>query len=269
MHYNHNELTKREEGKKLIFYKASPRTIADNVGLVLFTKYVSHDVTAGIRSRKPAHSAVLEIRDILEILASCEDLLCPVIEDGPSAAATGPPQGELRVISLEEEAQDFRVLELYTRPRSRTVDYMEHFATEFLAEAKKSKDGAVGKMSTTKLRKKHGLPQEPRQMAREGWLESVVLEGGTKVSRYKPGKKMLELAGGPRECEAPDDPVQYMQWLVAQKPSLLAQKEAVEAEMRAKMVPIATRLNDIDTAEQALANLNDRYQFLINRKKSE
>ena len=208
IHRNHNQLTRKMEGKKLIFYNASPPSIGSNVGLVLFTKYVNHDVTLGIKEKRPTHPIALEVREIREILASCEDILCPPLpppdeEDRPKAATTGPPH----IISLEEEAYDFEVLDFITTPRRRRpMSNMEGFTKDFLEAAAKSEDGAVGKMNTTTLRKGHSIPQESRRLAREGWLEAVVREGGTKVSRYKPGKKMLELAAGPKECETLDDP---------------------------------------------------------------
>lgn len=261
-HRRHNEFTRELVDGPVIFYNALPAKLAASVGLILFTKYVDHNATRKLKRTTPIHSTVLEVREIKEILASCEDILLPppkpVAREGPKAGATGPPN---RLISPEAEAYDLEALDFITTPReAKPVNPMVRFARAFLKMA--DKNGRVGKMKLKGLRENNGVAADPPHLIEDGWLVGLRPGEGKKISQYTATDKLRELAANPKECEVPENPYEFARWLVAQEPSLLELQAEIMAEMEARLAPIRMQLEQLEVAKRALACFDEQLRPL-------
>ena len=243
---NHNQFTARLPEKKVLFLDASPASLPERVGLVLFTKYVDHKIVAQIRRKKSVHKIVLEVRDIRTILESCKDaILTPSHGDTAKTATAEPatPANELSDAALN----------LITTPREKyEMNKMDCLTKAFLEAAAADKEDRVSMRVLSKLRAACDIKETPQQLVSAGWIDGVTAGGKTKIGWYKAGSKMLENTG-PEKAEEPDDPYEWAKWRVAQEDAVLARKAEIEVELAKVVAEIA----EIELAKEALARLND------------
>lgn len=74
---NHCRFTKELSEKKVIFLGNPSRSIPQNVGLVLCTRYMSHGAHKRIKKESDTYPVAIPVGQIRKILGSCSDLLCP------------------------------------------------------------------------------------------------------------------------------------------------------------------------------------------------
>ena len=249
---NDNEFTKklkRLKVKTVIFYDASPPKLPTKTGLVLSTKYVDHTLFDSVkRQGKHAYSKVLEISQILTILESCIDLLFQSpcnhgVSDVTKVEATEPP-----VLALLADTLTDKVLDYVTKPRSSEMDNMELFAKAFLeALANSEVPGYVTSFHLGQIRQKHCPTISTRKLEKDHWIVGEKLTGGERISRYKPGSKMLE--AGTQEALVPDTPAGRMIFLIGQKGTL----EGQFAELESRLNEVKEKLAMIKEAEAFLA----------------
>ncbi|MDD2657409.1 MAG: hypothetical protein PHD04_01955 [Candidatus Pacebacteria bacterium] len=250
---NHNSFTKKLPEKRIVFLDATPPNLGDKVGLVLFTKYMDHDVYKRFKKKKPVYKVVIEVRDIRTILESCADLLVPLphspaVHDGAKAEMTGLTADEASGNELSDAA-----LNLITTPREKyEMNKMDCLTRAFLDAASTDKEGRVSMRTLAKLRETCDIEKTPQQLVSSGWIEKAPVDGKTKTGWYKAGPAMLE-NDGPKKAEEPDDPYEWAKWRVAQEDAVLARKAEIEAELANVVAEIA----EIELAKEALARLND------------
>jgi len=128
-------------------------------------------------------------------------------------------------------------------------DAMQPFVKLFLAAAE-GNDGRVGMRTLSRILKLAGVEKTPLELARDGWIVPVTADGKTKTGWYLAGEKMAAASDVP-----PDGPYEYAQWLVAKKEGVLAQKAAIQADLRERIAAVDAELAEIGLAEEALAHL--------------
>lgn len=74
---NHCRFTKELSEKKVTFLENPSRSIPQNAGLVLCTRYMSHGAHKRIKKKGDTYPVAIPVRKIRKILESCSDLLCP------------------------------------------------------------------------------------------------------------------------------------------------------------------------------------------------
>lgn len=246
---NHNQFTAKLPEKKVLFLDASPVSLPERVGLVLFTKYMDHTTSAQIGRRKPVYKIVLEVRDIRTILESCKDvMIIPSHGDTTKAAAAEPAATTAPANELSDAA-----LNLITTPREKyEMNKMDCLTKAFLDAANANKECLISMKELARIRGACDIKETPQQLVSTGWIEGVTAGGKTKIGWYKAGPKMLENTG-PQKAEEPEDPYEWAKWRVAQEDAVLAKKAEIEAELAKVVAEIA----EIGLAKEALARLND------------
>jgi hypothetical protein len=232
---NHSQFTRQLSAcGKIIFLDASATNVPKKAGLVLFTRFVSHQEFRRLKKGKSYHAVPVDTGRIKKIFESCEDLLVPVPRI-PVAIIISPIVTTESTISAPHAAQakiDDDVLDLLTTPRRYTMDKMEKFAAIFLTEANanRKKPGYIGKMRLGKIREECEIEESNTQLVDACWLVSEVSDGRSHVGWYKAGERMLSKDHA-TVSEAPDDPYEWAKWRVAQKDDVLKRKAAIDAEL--------------------------------------
>lgn len=270
----HNRFTRKLSDKQVVFHgtSSSQPSFGSATGYVLYTEFVDHCVTKGIKRTIPSCSFVLEPREIKTIFKSCSDLLTPskkpkkaqgidkangkshpAIAESVVPVGQAPPQEMSPEVALENAK-----LEILTRPLTKWLEtfiesrsnQMEQTGTDkyakltrlFLNEANKN-DGKVGKKTLTSKARLAGFTVKHinAKLVKEEWVEAVYPATDTgkqrQIGSYIAGLKMLDLAGklGSIPLPPPTDPFKQAEWRIAKKPVLIARVSELQAETRMKI----------------------------------
>ncbi len=256
---NHSLYTRRLPANRVIFLDNSPANLGENIGLVVFTRFVDHTVVNRIKAKKSVHPIMLDTGKIKIILEACTDLFaqnkqCPIAMYGEVITE------ESTLKSAEGDVSNVALLDFLTQPQPTKelpkMTEIETFAKSFLAAAGTHQDGWVGSRTVGELRVASGVTKTTTQLVAAGWVDPITAKGKSKVGWYKVGRMMASTTNEPVPQALPETAAGRMEFLISQEPELLAEK----ARMEEQLVVIGQKLEMIASAKEMLGKIDQAFK---------
>lgn len=243
---NHSTLTRSLPDKKFLFFENPPNSLGQNVGFVLFTKFINHKDSSRFKDKKDCHAIVLGTGRIKEIFESCKDaLVVDASVDNDSGVVAKVDTGNALVEN--NELLDFLTQPSKEKPKMSDI---AKFQKAFLERC--DSDGLLGVKNVGKIIKELNLSHTAQQLIVLGWIEPVKTEGLSRAGWYKKGRALQEDLLK-EEIPLPESPAGRAEFLVAQKPALISEK----AELEAKIAEINKKLQMISDAEEMFGRISE------------
>ncbi len=247
---NHSDFTRLVSSGAILFFEHGPTTLPPSVRYAVFTRFTKHSTSFRLKGQIDTHPFVLGTGQIRQVLESCRDVLLAC----QSKEASGVAEKGVSVSGSDEMHVSDGLLDFLTQPQTKKEEVKKMteydiFKQRFLAAAS-SNNGLVGCRMVNDLIIKSGVKEKIKQLVSLGWVEPFIAEKKTKVGWYKAGKLML-LETKPDTPPPPESPAARIEYLIAQKPQLIAQKEAFEKQV----AEISGKLAMIEEAEAMLSKI--------------
>ena len=251
---NHNAFTRSLSSNVIKFLGDLPRAPSQNIGYILFTRFISHSLVERVKRAKEKqcyHPIPVDIGQIKKILKSCEGLLKHSI---PQVQTTGTETLEHLPGSSTNPVIHDGLLDFLTQPQPETTEMneMEKFARAFQDPANKKAGNLVSSMTLGELRRSCGVTKTNLQLITAGWIEKVEpANGKTKAFWYRPGRLMAHETPL-KVTTLPETASGRAEFLISQKPGLLAEK----GKLVARQKEIDDTLEMIEAAEQMFSKID-------------
>ncbi len=254
---NHNVFTRSLPQNRVTFFGDSPGNLSQNLGFILFTRFIAHALFERIKkakARRHYHPIPLDIGQIKVILESCRGVLKPSMSHNATLPSAEVKTHELEHFSAEDSITHDGLLDFLTQPQPeiKEMTQMEKFAKAFQDSANQTAGKQVSSKTLGELRLSSGVTKTNLQLITAGWIEKVELDAGkTKAFWYRKGKLMLE-GVNPEVPALPETAVGRAEALISRKPELIARKEQIAKDLQA----IDATLEMIEAAEQMFSKID-------------
>lgn len=246
---NHSPVTRSLPGKKFLFFENPPNNLGQNVGFVLFTRFIQHKDYGRLKARNNCHAVALGTGMIKEIFESCKDVLAldtSVVAD--SVVKTN-------VDTVSSPGENDELLDYLTQPPKEKAEMsdMDKFVNAFVIGATITHSSGCKAMSSQnliKVIKELGLCTTPRQLAVEGWVESMTKEGAKKAYWYKAGR-LMQNQEDRGEKPLPESTAGRVEFLLSQETELQQEKDKLEV----RLAEVERKLTMINAAKTMFAEL--------------
>lgn len=242
---NHNTFTRSLSNNVIKFLDDSPGIPSQNIGYILFTEFISHSVSDRVKKAKEKecyHPIPIKIGQIKQILESCKDLLKPSVS---IVRTTEAKTSELPSDNLVDHAIHDGLLDFLTQPQKELPEMteMQKFALAFQDPLNKNAEGLVSSKTLGEILVACGIKKTNSQMVTTGWVKRAEpTDGKSKVFWYLPGR-LIAKETAQKVVPLPETASGRAEYLIAQKPLLLAEKEK-----------LAARQSEIDATLEMIAN---------------
>jgi hypothetical protein len=214
---------------------------------VLLTETVTGLVRDRATSGRSSWQTLLETKEVHQALGRCKDML--KIRPPANARAAAPDVVKQQGVPDAPPSGDMPdgVLDIMTRSY-RELTAMEKFVKAFLEAAKKD-GGTVSSHTLTQLIREHDLSESPQTLAKKGFVEGKVADGGERITRYAAGPKMVEID---QTVElVPSEPLARAQYVISKESALLGEKEQLEK----RLAEVTQELEVIGQAKEFIGKL--------------
>lgn len=225
---NHSPETRRYGETKRVCFKHRKTDVSKNShDLVIFTKYVAHtDVQRINKSSSSVYQHPVGVREIRELLKSCET---EIYRKAHTQQSDTDFSDDLQTVVVET-TPDLNDLEKLLLSTEVILSEYEKLAARFAEAISTDPNQSISSHALTALLKELGFKEKTPVLAREGWFLPMKTGEMKKISRYTAGEKLKELLSVGKK-EEPQDPMDKLTFLIAQKPEYQAKIDQIREQL--------------------------------------